>query len=155
MIWMCKILEIFLVAGIAASHRNAHSTFDSCRMRKNWYTGRIMPTSWSWKNCAIGWGTFSKWCITFTVRMRFVTLSLITFVGTAFRPVADEKWASFFHSHRIIKNGANRWFWTNYTLCTRLHLTRWPLQLWTFRENLPHLTNIMENSPNLRHKIFQ
>lgn len=86
-----------------------------------------------------------------TCTERILLFPIITFIWTALRRIiAYKKWTAFLYTHCAFENRAHRWIWANHTLATRLNFTRWTFELWTFRENLPHLGDIVKNAPNLK-----
>lgn len=100
-----------LIARIAASHRDAHTALGEWWICCDRNTCRVMPSTRSRENRAIGWGTFAKRTvcdITFAAVWCVGTLGVVVVVGTTLAPVADEERTSLFDARTMIVAGRIR-----------------------------------------------
>lgn len=110
-----------LIAGITATHWNAHTAFGKWWICWNRNTCRMMPSTWSWENRAIGGSTFAEWTVCHIIFVAIGVLGIVTIIWTTFAPVADEERSTLFNAATMLAYGRT---WTGDVLTAILSIAQ-------------------------------
>lgn len=127
-----------LIAGITATHRNAHSSIDTSRMCDNRTRRWVLPALRSWRNCAIGGCSTAEWhhFVTFAAAgvCRIISVCLFRAALDWPRRTADEKRSTFFVTNKIVKHWANG-IRAEHDVRCGLYIAGWPSQFGVLSKN--------------------